>query len=67
MKMFDLEQKSCLHNCYVNSSSELYVSSEAAIGGVLWKNVFLKISQNWQETNCARVSFFSASASSFFK
>ena len=31
--------------------------SEAATGGVLYKKVFLKISRNSQENNCARVSF----------
>ena len=31
--------------------------SEAATRGVLWKNVFLEISQNLQESTCARVSF----------
>ena len=30
---------------------------EAANGGVLWKKVFLKISQNSQKNTCARVSF----------
>ena len=30
---------------------------EAATIGVLWKNVFLEISQNSQENTCARVSF----------
>ena len=30
---------------------------EAVIGGVLWKKVFLEISQNWQENTGARVSF----------
>ena len=30
---------------------------EAATEGVLWKKVFLKISQNSQENTCARVSF----------
>ena len=30
---------------------------EAATGGVLWKKVFLKISQNSQENTCARFSF----------
>ena len=29
----------------------------AATGGVLWKKVFLKISQNSQKNICARVSF----------
>ena len=31
--------------------------SEAATRGVLWKKVFLEISQNSQENTCARVSF----------
>ena len=31
--------------------------TEAATGGVLWKEVFLKISQNSQEDICARASF----------
>ena len=31
--------------------------TEAAIGGVLLKMVFLEILQNWQENTCARVSF----------
>ena len=30
---------------------------EAATGGVLYKKVFLKISQNSWENTCARVSF----------
>ena len=32
--------------------------AEAGIGGVLWKKMFLKISQNSQENTCVRVSFF---------
>ena len=31
--------------------------SEATTGGVLWKKVFLKISQNSQENTCVEVSF----------
>ena len=31
--------------------------SEAATRGVLWKKVFLEISQNSQENTCASVSF----------
>ena len=31
--------------------------AEAATRGVLWKMVFLEISQNWQENTCAWVSF----------
>ena len=30
---------------------------EAVTWGVLWKKVFLEISQNWQENTCARVTF----------
>ena len=33
------------------------VHMEAATRGVLWKKVFLEISQNSQENTCARVSF----------
>ena len=32
------------------------IYEEAAIGGVAWKNMFLKISQILQENTCARVS-----------
>ena len=35
----------------------IYSGSEAATGGVLWKNVFLEISQNSQKNTSARVSF----------
>ena len=34
-----------------------FFSTEAATRGVLWKKVFLEISQNSQENTCARVSF----------
>ena len=40
----------------LNQALEL-VLSEAATRGVLWKKVFLKISQNSQENTCARVFF----------
>ena len=33
------------------------IVTEAATRGVLWKNMFLEISQNSQENTCARVSF----------
>ena len=33
-------------------------NTEAAIRGVLWKNVYLEFSQNSQENTCTRVSFF---------
>ena len=45
-------------------------SSEAATRGVLFKKVFLEISQNSQEITCARVSFLiklRARACNFFK
>ena len=32
--------------------------AEATTGSVLWNKVFLQISQNSQESICARVSFF---------
>ena len=38
--------------------SRAFEGSEAAIRGVLSKKVFLEISQNSQENNCARISFF---------
>ena len=44
--------------------------SEAAIGGVLYKKVFLNISQNSRENACARVSFLiklQAEARNFIK
>ena len=44
--------------------------SEAATRGVLYKNVFLKISQNSQENTCARFSFLiklQTSACNFIK
>ena len=39
------------------SKFQLMFLYEAAIRGVLWKKVFLEISQNSQENTCARVSF----------
>ena len=35
----------------------LILNSEAATRGVLWKKLFLEISQNSQENTCSRVSF----------
>ena len=40
-----------------NISIHLDQHSEAATGGVLWKEVFLKVLQNSQEKIFARVSF----------
>ena len=36
---------------------ENFVTTEAATRGVLWKKVFLVISENSQEKTCARFSF----------
>ena len=47
--------------CSVVWSSSLFnrfQATEAVTGGVLWKKLFLEISQNSQENTCARVSFF---------
>ena len=49
-----LEKNLCLCNFI---KKETLTQAEAATGGVLWKKVFLKISQNSQENPCARVSF----------
>ena len=38
-------------------TSRFLKSAEVATGGVLYKKVFLEISQNSQENKCARVSF----------
>ena len=46
--------------CSVVSSSSLFnrfQGTEAVTGGVLWKKLFLEISQNSQENTSARVSF----------
>ena len=42
---------------YMNTEQCGKISIEAATGSVLWKNVFLKISQNSQENACVWVSF----------
>ena len=42
--------------CIFYSTTHLY--TEAATRDVLWKKVFLEISQNSQENTCARVSFW---------
>ena len=39
------------------SSNENEDPAEAAARGVLWKKLFLEISQNSQVNTCARVSF----------
>ena len=54
------QMKGNIENCYwrfKSNSSWKFIDSEPATRGVLWKNVFLEISQNSQENNCARVSF----------
>ena len=45
------------HRTGVRTESKNKRPSEAATRGVLWKKVFLEISQNSQENTCARVSF----------
>ena len=40
-----------------NGNFWLVEMSEASTGGVLWKKMFLKISQNSQGITCAKVSF----------
>ena len=42
---------------FLSTSLGKYDDSEAAIGGVLWKKVFLEISQNLQENTNARDTF----------
>ena len=42
---------------FLRSSTTRLPFTEAATGGVLCKQVFLKISQNSQQSNCAWVSF----------
>ena len=42
---------------FKKAPSENYFCSEAVTRGVLWKKVFLKISQNFLENTSARVSF----------
>ena len=44
------------NNSSINTHSQKQ-HIEAATGGVLYKKVFLEISQNSQENTCARVSF----------
>ena len=40
-----------------NDANCRFDRTEAATRGVLWKKVFLEISQNSQENTCAKVSF----------
>ena len=50
----------CVELTYLHMSVEFlkfYYKPEAATVGVLWKKVFLEISQNSQENTCARDSF----------
>ena len=50
-QLLDAKQK---HTLKINITKYL----EATTGGVLLKNIFLKISQNSHENTCAEVSFF---------
>ena len=47
----------CGHFVERTVSAEFRAVTDAATRGVLWKKVFLEISQNSQENTCARVSF----------
>ena len=49
--IFTLEQRALKKSYYKRGISE------TVAGGVVWKKVFLKISQNSQDDTCARVSF----------
>ena len=45
------------HKFYTFIDHSNFLFQEAATAGVLWKKVFLEISQNSQENTCGRVSF----------
>ena len=47
----------CIRTSFIHYATTLYDSSEAVIWSSSVKKVFLKISQNSQENNFARVSF----------
>ena len=47
----------CVRTSFIHYATTLYDSSEAVIWSSSVKKVFLKISQNSQENNFARVSF----------
>ena len=56
MKHKYITKKSCLFIYFIGSVVKIALS-EAATGGVLYKKMFLKSSQNSQENTYARVSF----------
>ena len=64
-------EKGCIGNKWVKNSYSVRNSwkfmerKEAATGGVLYKKVFLKISQNSQENTCARASSFNIERGNF--
>ena len=64
-------ERGCIRNKWVKNSYSVRNSwkfmerKEAATGGVLYKKVFLKISQNSQEKTCARASSFNIKRENF--
>ena len=60
---YDVKPKDDLSNILLIAQDLEFKDAEAATRGVLWKKVFLEISQNSQENTCARVSFFNKVAS----
>ena len=54
-------------NVFVISSMRSIKLWEAATRGVIWKKVFLEISQNSQENTCVRVSFLIKDFFNFIK
>ena len=56
-KFYIVEFKWCFYSKHYVERTPTKQSSEAATGGVLWKKLFLKISQNSQENTCTWGSF----------
>ena len=46
-----------MHKKFKDTTAECIATTKATTKGVLWKKVFLKISENSQENTCAIVSF----------
>ena len=54
---FSVISKNTFFTEYLRTTASAFSFSEAATGGVLWKNVYLKISQNSQENTCGLRNF----------
>ena len=54
---YDVKPKDDLSNILLIAQDLEFKDAEAATRGVLWKKVLLEISQNSQESTCARVFF----------